>query len=60
LYAPTPGQGMIPRVNESVGATVQIRFSEKDGRLMYEGESQFAGMEIEGDTRILQTAHNAR
>jgi hypothetical protein len=56
LYAPTPGQGMIPRVNESVGATVQIRFSKKDGRLIYEGESQFAGMEIEGDTRILETA----
>jgi hypothetical protein len=56
LPAPTPGQGMIPRVAESVGATVSIRLSKTHGGIIYEGPSAFAGMEIEGDTRILETA----
>ena len=56
LHAPTPGQGMIPRVKESVAAAVQVRLSEIGGRVIFAGESHLGGMEIEGDTQILQTS----
>jgi hypothetical protein len=46
---------MVPRVRESVNATISIRLAEKEGPLLYEGESAFGGMEIEGDTAILET-----
>lgn len=54
LHAPTPGKGMIPRVKEGVGATVQIHLSDQNGTVLFAAESLFGGMEIEGDTRILQ------
>ena len=54
LYAPTPGQGMVPRVKESLTATVRLHLSDRRGAILFAGESSFAGMEIEGDTQILQ------
>lgn len=53
LHAPTPGQGMVPSVNESVDALVRVRLIDKDGIILYQGESRQAGMEIVGDTSIL-------
>jgi hypothetical protein len=53
LRAPAPGQGMVPRVNESVDAIVHIRLKDRRGVILYEGESSQAGMEIAGDTAIL-------
>jgi tocopherol cyclase len=53
LHAPTPGQGMVPRVHESVDALVHIRLKDRSGVILYEGESSRAGMEIVGDTSIL-------
>jgi len=53
LPAPTPDEGMIPRVRESIDSIVQVRLSSVHGDLIYEGESRQAGMEIEGDTTIL-------
>ena len=55
LPAPTLGQGMIPRVGESIDALVHIRLRDARGAIIYEGESKQAGMEIEGDTTILIT-----
>jgi hypothetical protein len=53
LHAPTPGQGMLPRVHESIDATTTIRLQDANGSTIYEGTSSHAGMEIEGDTSIL-------
>jgi hypothetical protein len=55
LPAPTPGQGMVPRVRESIKAQVQVRLADGSGATIYEGQSQQGGMEIEGDTTILVT-----
>lgn len=55
LPAPTKTQGMVPMVNESVAGTIKLQFSTRRGKILYEGESQNAGLEIEGDTTILQT-----
>ncbi len=55
LAAPTPGQGMVPRVSEGIDALVQVRLSDARGAIIYKGESRQAGMEIEGDTTILVT-----
>jgi hypothetical protein len=53
LPAPTPGQGMVPRVRESIDATAAIRLQDTNGTIIFEGTSSHAGMEIEGDTSIL-------
>lgn len=53
LPAPTKTEGMVPMVNESVAGTVKLRFSTRRGKLLYEGESNNAGLEIEGNTSIL-------
>ena len=55
LPAPTPGQGMVPRVSESIDGQVHVRLSDPYGGIIFEGESRQAGMEIEGDTSILIT-----
>lgn len=55
LPAPTPGQGMVPRVQESIDALVRVRLLDAAGVIIYAGESSHAGMEIEGDTAILVT-----
>jgi hypothetical protein len=55
LPAPTPGQGMVPRVSESIDTRVQVRLSDAGGAIIFEGQSDHAGMEIEGDTTILLT-----
>ena len=54
LPAPTPGQGMIARVQESLSARVSIRLSDRRGVLRFAAESGFGGMELEGDTSILE------
>jgi tocopherol cyclase len=53
LHAPAPGQGMVPRVHESIDATATIRLQDANGSIIYEGTSNHAGMEIEGNTSIL-------
>ncbi len=55
LPAPTPGQGMVPRVSESLDGLVHIQLKDAQGAIIYEGQSRQAGMEIEGDTTILLT-----
>ncbi|MCO5206913.1 MAG: tocopherol cyclase family protein [Anaerolineae bacterium] len=55
LPAPTPDRGMVPRVNESLSATVAIQFSRRSGELIFASQSANAGLEIEGDTTILLT-----
>lgn len=55
LHAPTSGKGMVPRVKESVAATVAVQLIDRTGTVLFEGESRFGGMEIEGDTEILRT-----
>lgn len=55
LYAPAPGVGMVPRVQESISATLRLSLRERRGPTIFAGESRFAGMEIEGDTQILLT-----
>jgi hypothetical protein len=55
LPAPTPGQGMVPRVSESLDALVQVRLRDRHGAIIFEGQSGHGGMEIEGDTAILLT-----
>lgn len=54
LPAPTPGRGMVPRVAEAVAATLRLRLSDRHGSTLFTGESCCAGMEVVGDTRILQ------
>lgn len=54
LPAPTKTDGMVSMVNESVAGTVKLQLSTRRGKILYEGESQNAGLEIEGDTTILQ------
>ena len=46
---------MVPRVKESVAATVAVQLIDRTGTVLFEGESRFGGMEIEGDTEILRT-----
>ncbi len=57
LPAPTKERGMVPMVNETLGASVSIRLTRRGGlrsqMLVYEGSSQHAGLEVEGDTAIL-------
>ena len=53
LPAPTKDRGMVPRVNESLEATVYIRLETIDGQLLFTGSSQHGGLEVEGDTQIL-------
>jgi hypothetical protein len=53
LPAPTPGQGMVARVGESIDSLVHVRLRDQRGAILYEGQSNQAGMEIEGDTTIL-------
>jgi hypothetical protein len=55
LPAPTPGQGMVPRVSESIDTQVHVRLSDTRGAIIFEGQSEHGGMEIEGDTAILVT-----
>lgn len=55
LHAPTRDRGMVPKVAESVGARVHLTLSDSAGRVLLADESGFAGLEIEGDTRILLT-----
>ncbi len=54
LPAPTKTNGMVPMVNESVAGTIKMRLATRRGKIIYEGESRNAGLEIEGDTTILQ------
>jgi hypothetical protein len=56
LPAPTKTDGMVPMVNESVDGIVNLQLSTRHGKILYEGESRNAGLEIEGDTTILETA----
>ncbi len=56
LPAPTKTDGMVPMVNESVAGTVKLQLSTRRGKVLYAGESKNAGLEIEGDTTILQTS----
>ena len=42
-----------PAVYEAAAVAVQLR--DRTGMVLFEGESRFGGMEIEGDTEILQT-----
>ncbi|HSH01778.1 MAG TPA: tocopherol cyclase family protein [Anaerolineae bacterium] len=53
LHMPTKKEGMVPAVNESVGATVTLQLHTNTGQLLYESNSPHAGLEIEGDIDIL-------
>ena len=57
LPAPTKDRGMVPMVNETLSATVHVRFYKRgrisQATLLYEGSSKNAGLEVEGDTTIL-------
>ena len=54
LHMPTTDEGMVPRVAESVGATVRVQlFRNKDDNLLFEGKSQHGGLEVHGDVSML-------
>lgn len=53
LLGPTP-QGMAPFVTEMLGAAVRVVLTDLDGQVLFAEESENAGMEVEGDTSLLQ------
>ncbi|NUQ36283.1 MAG: hypothetical protein HUU23_00490 [Caldilineales bacterium] len=48
LYGPTR-QEMHKRVDETLNAAVEVRLSEKGGRVLFTGIGRHAGMEVQGD-----------
>ncbi len=48
LYGPTR-QEMHKRVDETLKAAVEVRLSEKAGRVVFAGTGRHAGMEVQGD-----------
>ncbi len=53
IYGPTP-QDMGRRVDETMDASIHIRLSEINGKVLYEGNGRHAGLEINGDmTQLL-------
>lgn len=52
LYGPTSA-GMAPLVEETLGASVTLRFSHLDGSVILEEIGRPAGLEIQGDIRSL-------
>ncbi len=41
LHAPTPREGMVPRVQERVAATVAVQLRDRTGTVLFESESRF-------------------
>ncbi len=58
LHMPTAADGMIPRVRESVAGKVTVTLTDRDGNFIFRGKSKHTGVEIEGDTTILQSSHS--
>ncbi len=48
LYAPTP-KDMIPRVEETVQATVEVTLATQAGMVVFEGTGRYAGLEVMGE-----------
>lgn len=63
--AATPGTGvalkspvsgtMTGKVNESLQATVRVIFRERNGKVLFTGTGEHAGLEVAGDTEVLWT-----
>lgn len=52
LYAPTP-QDMVPRVEETVQATVHVALSTLAGASVFAGTGHHAGLEVMGEVAVL-------
>lgn len=53
LQAPTMGT-MERRISESVDATLAIRLTDKDGKVLFEGKSRPSGLELVGEMAALK------
>ena len=55
IYGPTQ-HNMGRRVDETLDASLQVRLSERGGRVLFEGRGRHAGLEINGDIPRLLAA----
>lgn len=55
IYGPTP-HNMGRRVDETLDASLYVRLSERNGRVLFEGRGRHAGLEINGDIPRLLAA----
>lgn len=53
LHAPD-AVDMVPRVGESLDATVWARLSDRKGQVLWHGDGSPAALEVQGDTAVLQ------
>lgn len=54
LYGPTPDRGMVPFVQEALGAEVAITLATLDGTPLFDDLGRCAGLEVQGDlTRLM-------
>lgn len=52
LRAPTPN-GMTNHITETIGASAHIHFATLSGKTLYEGSSDSAGLEVEGNISLI-------
>ena len=53
LHMPTVDEGMVPRVAESVGASISVALFDRKDKLLFEGQSGHGGLEVHGDISML-------
>ena len=52
LLGPTR-QEMGKRVNETLNASIEVRLTGKDGKIIFQGDGHYAGLEVHGDIERL-------